>query len=349
KTLSLGQYPQVKLSEARDGREKAKKLLALGNDPSLDKQESKKLSHVSALNTFEAIARKWLEKQENGKWSKKHTDTVLRRLESDVFPFIGKLAITDISTPRLAIVIEDIEKRGAAEVARRCLQYCRAIFAYAKILGVCQNNPADIKASDILAPATKGHYASMDQKDLPEFLDKLHGNKARLFRQTLLAIEMLMLTFVRTSELIKAEWDEFDLVERVWTIPASRMKMKKTHYVPLSEQVVKIIEELQILNGHRKYVLPSQRNPKGHMSNNAILVAIKRMGYGGIHTGHGFRALATGVLLEKLHYPMAKIDVQLAHAKKSDVEAAYNRAHFWDDRVKMMQDWADFIDAEGGD
>jgi integrase len=344
KTLSIGQYPNIKLVQARDERTKAKKLVVAGQDPSMLKQEARRLSVAKTLNTFEGIANEWMSRNEKGKWTERYTQTVRHRLEKDIYPFIGKLPISDITTPRLALVIEAIEKRGAADVARRCLQYSRGIFAYAKVRGQIVHNPADIKASDILAPAIKGHFAAMEPKQLPDFLVNLYSNRARLFRQTQLAIEMMMLTFVRTGELIKAEWSEFDFKDNSWTIPACRMKMKRKHIVPLSAQVLKILAELRALNGHRKYVFPSQRTPKEHMSNNAILVAIKRMGYGGIHTGHGFRALATTILLETLKYPMAIIDVQMAHAKKSDVEAAYNRAHYWDDRVKMMQDWSDFVE-----
>lgn len=344
KVLALGPYPAIKLGEAREGRDNAKKLVALGQDPSIAKQEAKKVSVANTQNSFEVIANEWLEKHGKAKWTPDYTRTIKRRLEMDIFPSIGSLPIAEISTPRLALIIEMIEKRGASDVARRCLQYCRSIFSYAKIKGLVTHNPADIKASDILSPAIKGHFASMEPKQLPQFLNVLGSNKARLFRQTQLAIEMLMLTFVRTSELIKAEWAEFDFEEGVWVIPASRMKMKKKHNVPLSNQVLEILTELKELNGNRKYVFLGQRSPKTHMSNNAILVALKRMGYGGIHTGHGFRALATSILLETLKYPMAVIDVQMAHAKKSDVEAAYNRAHYWDDRVKMMQEWSNYIE-----
>lgn len=344
KVLSLGPYPATKLIAAREGRDSARKLVVLGQDPSIVKQEAKRASLASTENSFEAVATEWLEKHEKAKWTEDYSRTIKRRLEMDVFPFIGKLPIAEISTSRLALIIEAIEKRGASDVARRCLQYCRSIFSYAKIKGLVTHNPADIKASDILSPAVKGHFASMEPKQLPQFLSILGSNKARLFRQTQLAIEMLMMTFVRTGELIKAEWSEFDFEDSTWTIPAIRMKMKKKHVVPLSSQVVEILKELRELNGHRKYVFPGQRSPKTHMSDNAILVALKRMGYGGIHTGHGFRALATSILLESLKYPMAIIDVQMAHAKKSDVEAAYNRAHYWDDRVKMMQDWSNYIE-----
>lgn len=343
KTLSLGPYPEVTLAEAREERDSARKLLRSGKDPSLAKQEKKRLIALSAATTFEAVGREWHAKN-SVKWSENHQRTVMRRLERDLFPQIGNIPIADISTPRLAAAIEGVEKRGAYEMARRCLQYCRAVFAYAKVQGKIQHNPADIKASDIIVSGTRGHYAAMEAKDLPVFLKKLYSNEARLFRQTQLAMELLMLTFVRTGELIKAKWPEVDFEKRIWAIPASRMKMKRDHLVPLSKQAIDILKELQHLSGHREYIFPSQRTPREHMSNNAILVALRRMGYAGIHTGHGFRALAMSTIMEELDYPYAVVDLQLAHVKKSDVEAAYNRAKFLKERTKMMQDWSDYIE-----
>lgn len=342
KTLSLGVYPDVTLAEARDGRDKARKLLAANRDPSLEKQEARRTAYANAANTFEVVARDWHDKNKGG-WSQNHSTTVMRRLENDIFPTIGNVPIAEISTPRIADMIEAIEKRGAGEVARRGLQYCRAIFAYAMIKGVVDKNPADVKASDILRPYRKGHFAALESKDLPQFLEKLHSTEVQMFRTTRLAMEMLMLTFVRTSELIEAQWNEFDFEKKVWSIPAKRMKMKRDHLVPLSTRTLEILEELKILNGHRSYIFPSLRDPKSHMSNNAILVALRRMGYGGVHTGHGFRALAMSTLLEELEYPYEVIDLQLAHVKKSDVEAAYNRAKFIKERTKMMQAWADYL------
>lgn len=344
KTLSIGPYPEVSLSEAREARDKARKLLKTHQDPSIAKQEEKRLAAISASNTFQGVALAWHEKNKKAKWSANHAATVLRRLEVDVFPFLGSLPIKDITTPRLARAIEEIEKRGAHDMARRALQYCRAIFAYATVIGLIDNNPANFKASDILSPQRGGHFAAMEAKDLPEFLKKLYSNDARLFRPTQLAMELMMLTFVRTDELIKAQWNEFDLKKAQWLIPAARMKMKRDHIVPLSNQAVAIIEELHKMNGHRPYVFPGQRDPKGHMSDGAILMALQRMGYRGIHTGHGFRALAMSTLMEELEYPYAVIDLQLAHVKKSDVEAAYNRAKFIKERTRMMQDWADYIE-----
>lgn len=183
----------------------------------------------------------------------------------------------------------------------------------------------------------------MDVKDLPEFVQKLERNEARLFPQTRLALELMMLTFVRTGELIKAKWSEFDFDAKVWIIPAARMKMRKEHIVPLSSRSIEILQELKAMHVNREYVFPSMKNPRSHMRNNAMLMALDRMGYRGIHTGHGFRALAMSTIKEKLGYSHEVVDRQLAHAPKSQVDKAYDRAKYLDQRTKMMQDWADYL------
>ncbi|MBV8549125.1 MAG: tyrosine-type recombinase/integrase [Alphaproteobacteria bacterium] len=347
KQLSLGQYPLVSLLEAREGRDKARKLLITHQDPSLVKQEEKRQVQASIANTFEAVAREWFEKHKS-KWSPQHAQTVWRRLERDLFPELGNVPVKEINTPRLAQVIESIEKRGAYEMARRSLQYCRAIFAYAKLKGKIQNNPADVKAKDFLAPAPRGNFAAIEVKDLPEFLSKLYRNEARLFIPTQLAMEMMLLTFVRTSELIKAKWSEIDFDKKQWLIPAERMKMKRDHIVPLSRQVIAILEKMKKFSARWEYIFPSQRTPRMHMSNGAILMGLDRMGYRGIHTGHGFRALAMTTIMEELGYPYEIPDMQLAHAKEGDVRRAYDRTKFLTQRQKMMQDWADYIDSLAG-
>jgi integrase len=343
KTLSLGKYPFVTLQEAREGRDKARKLLAEGHDPSLVKQEQKRFAVVMATETFEALAREWFERHQI-KWSKNHAGTVLRRLERDLFPEIGNIPVKSINTPRLAVAIEKIEKRGAYEIARRSLQYARAVFAYAKLRGKIETNPADIKAKDFLVPNARTHYAAMEAKELPVFLSKLYRNEARLFIQTQIAMEFMLLTFVRTNELIKARWSEFDFDKNQWVIPGSRMKMKRDHIVPLSRQALALLEKMKTLTGHREHVFPSQRDPRRHMSNGAILMALDRMGYRGIHTGHGFRALAMTTIMEELGYPFEIPDTQLAHAKGDEVRRAYDRTKFLAQRKTMMQDWADYIE-----
>ena len=345
KLLSIGQYPLVTLQEAREERDKARKLLSNHQDPSLTKQEVKRAAAESVSNTFESVARDWHERYKV-RWSEKHAQTVLRRLEIDMFPTIGKIPIKDISTARLTSVIEAIEKRGAYEMARRCLQYSRAVFAYAKIKGKINHNPADIKATDFLTNPEQGHFAAMEAKDLPAFLERLHRNDGRLFIQTKIAMELLLLTFVRTSELRMARWEEIDFEKAQWVIPGERMKMGRDHIVPLSKQSISLLKQMQEMNGHREWVFTNQRDPRKPMSDGAILMALARMGYRGIHTGHGFRALAMTTIMEELGYRYEVPDTQLAHAKGDDIRRAYDRTKFLAERIKMMQEWADYLDAQ---
>ncbi len=344
KRLALGIYDEVSLKEAREKCDAARKQLSDGIDPSFAKQEQKRAILLNAENTFEAVAREW--HQHNlEKWSENHANTVMRRLEADIFPKIGKLPIKDITASILLPSIRAIEKRSAFEMARRSLQYCTQIFSYANIVSDHKTNPArDLSEGKALKPFKRGHYAAMEAKDLPDFLIKLSHNEGRLFPQTRMAIELIMLTFVRTSELIEAKWKEFDFKECIWIVPAERMKMRKPHIIPLSKQVLSILHRLKEYSEHREYIFPSQRDPRSHMSNNTILVALDRMGYRGQHTGHGFRALAMSTIKEKLGYRHEVIDRQLAHAHKSQIDAAYDRAKFLDERKKMMQDWADYLD-----
>ncbi|HCU24973.1 MAG TPA: integrase [Deltaproteobacteria bacterium] len=342
KRLALGVYPEVSLGEAREKREKARKLLASGSDPSSAKQEEKRRLLLNAENTFEAIAREWYAHHLE-KWSDKHAQTILHRLETDLFPALGKRPLQEINPPELLNIVRKIEKRGAYELARRSVQYCGQIFRYAVVTGRADRNPApELKGA--LKPVKKGHYAALDSKDLPEFLQKLSRNDARLFPLTRMAVELILLTFVRTGELIQAKWEEFDFAGKTWIIPAERMKMRQAHIVPLSRQVLSILEQIKLLSGNREWILPSQKNPRKHMSNNTILFALGRLGYKGQATGHGFRALAMSTIKEKLGYRHEVVDRQLAHAHRNSVDAAYDRAKFLEERRKMMQDWSNYID-----
>lgn len=342
KRIALGAYPEISLLEVREKKDSARRLLAEGKDPSLERKKRKSEIIENAGNTFEKLAREWHEHNCNG-WSENHARTVMRRLEADIFPKIGFMPIKDINAPILLDCVRAIEKREAFEMARRSLQYCGQIFRYAIVTGRGERDiSSDLKGA--LKPFKRGHYAAMDIKELPEFLSILYRNEARLFPQTQMAIELLMMTFVRTGELIKARWIEFDWDDAMWIIPAARMKMGKPHMVPLSKQALVLFKRLQELNGHREYVFPSQRHPRNHMSNNAILVAMDRMGYRGTHTGHGFRALAMSTIKEKLGYRHEVIDRQLAHAHKNTIDKAYDRAQFLDERIEMMQKWADYLE-----
>ncbi len=340
--LALGVYPTTSLLEAREARDKAKKQLASGIDPSFAKKEDKRRALQGAGNNFEAMAREWHANRCEG-WTKRYADYVLRRLETDVFPHIGPRPIAEISAPELLDALRQIEKRGALEIAHRALQVCGQIFRYSIATGRAPRNPAaDLKGA--LKPFKQSHYAAFEAKDLPDFLRALEGNDARLYQQTRTAMRLMLLTFVRTGELINAAWSEFDLDAAEWVIPAERMKMRSPHIVPLSRQAAALLKEQKLLTGRWPCVFPNQAHPKKCMSNNTILKALERMGYKGRMTGHGFRALAMSTIKEKLGYRHEVIDRQLAHAPRSKVDAAYDRAMFLPERRRMMQEWADYLD-----
>lgn len=348
KKLSIGAYPVITLAEARQYRLDAKKMLAQGLDPSTAKKAVKQERKGELLNTFEVMAREWHEHKKE-EWSATNIEVVLARLEKDVFPVIGDYPIKSITHKMILDLANSIKERGAKELAKRVIQMCKNIFQYAIVTGRADKNVA-ADLTGIIKTGATNHFAAIESKDLPQFMADLRDHKAKLNRQTYLAVNMMMLTFVRTGELIKAQWSEIDFEGKTWIIPAKRMKMKKDHIVPLSRQTLEILQELREIHSHPDFLFPSRNNRKNHMSNNTILMALDRMGYRGKMTGHGFRALAMSTIMEKLGYRHEVPDAQLAHAKKGDVNRAYDRAKFIDERIIMMQRWADYLDnnAQGG-
>lgn len=341
KLLTIGTYPIVSLLEAREEKVKAKRLIADNIDPVSHKREQKLATADNLENTFEAIALEWHENKRTV-WTERYANQILDRLKDDIFPHIGKMPVKDIEPPALLEVIRKIEKRGALDLAKRQLQKCGEIFRYAIATGRGVRDPSrDIR--EALKPAKSGHFASIKVEELPEFLNKLQTNDARLYGTTQNAIWLMLLTFVRTSELINAKWEELDFDKKLWTIPAERMKMKKEHLVPLSDMALSIFEKQQLISGNREHVFASPIRPKNSISNNTILKALKLMGYQGKMTGHGFRALAMGAIKQELGYRHEVIDRQLAHLPKNKIDRAYDRADFLQERTKMMQDWADYI------
>lgn len=342
KMLSLGVYPEISLADARKKKNEAREILSNGRDPSFVKKEEKRQARISNGNNFETIARKWHEHKLDS-WTPRYGESIITRLESDIFPMIGYLPISEITAPQVLDALRQIEKRGAYDIAKRAMQVCGQIFRFAIIEGIVERNPvSDLKGA--LKPYKKTHYTALDIKELPEFLKCLERNDARLFYLTRMAMKLLVLTFVRTNELINASWEEFDLENKIWIIPPERMKMRNSHIVPLSKQVIEILEDIKIQTGKGKYVFPSQVGKNKSMSNNTLLKAIDRMGYKGKTTGHGFRALAMTNIKEKLGYRHEVVDRQLAHAPRNKVDAAYDRAEFLSDRIVMMQKWADYLD-----
>jgi len=342
KRLAFGVFDTVGVKDACDKRDEAKKLLSNGVDPAVYKKEAEAQRKREVINTFEKIAREWHEAKKI-QWSEKYATTIMNRLETDVFPEIGSVPIINVDAPVLLEMLRKIEGRGVYETTRRALQYCGQILRYGVAIG-CAERDCTPDLKDALKTKKTEHYAAITPQELPQLLKDLESNKARMYEPTQLAVRLMLLTFLRTSELIKAKWDEFNFEDKIWTVPADRMKCKKSHLVPLSTQTIETLERLKEYNWNREWVFASHVKPKRHMSNNTILTALYRMGYKGKMTGHGFRALALTTLLEELHYPFDVADTQLAHSKRGSLGAAYDRAQFLEQRKVMMQDWADYID-----
>lgn len=345
KSLSLGIYPTVGLAEARTKLSDARKLLSSGQDPSEARKAVKRQAVISAGNSFEAVAREWVAAKSPA-WTPRYAEFVVRRLEKDIFPRLGARPIKEITAPELLSVVRIIEKRGALELAHRMLQCCGQVFMYGIATGRAERNPAsDLKGA--LKTHVKKTYAHLKVIELPEFLQRLSAYDGH--PQTRLAVTLLMLTFVRTTELRGATWEELDLDKGEWRIPAERMKMRRDHIVPLSRQAVAAFRELHRLNGQWKYVFPNPHKPLKHMSENAVLYALYRMGYHNRTTGHGFRHTASTILNESGLFSADAIERQLAHIQGNKVRAAYNHAQYLPERRKMMQWWADFLERMASD
>lgn len=339
KLLSLGAYPDLSLSEAREIHAQARKALALGNDPGDVKKEAKRQTMLNAENTFQAVAREWYESRKH-KWVTSYSEAMIDRLEKYVFPKIGTRPIKDVTAPEFLSVVRVVEQRGALDLAQRLMQASAQIFRYAIATGRAERNPiSDLRGA--LKPPVRKHQAYLKENELPEYLEKLSAYDGS--PQTKLALRFLLLTFVRTTELRAATWKELDFDKAEWRIPAERMKMKEQHIVPLSAQAVVVLRELQLLTGQWDYVFANQHKPAGFMSENTMLYALYRMGYHSKATGHGFRATASTILNEN-GFPPSVIERQLAHAERDEVRAAYNHAQYLPERRKMMQWWADYLD-----
>jgi integrase len=341
KSLSLGVYPDVSLLDAREKTREARKMLANDKDPGAEKQIKKRERKLAAGNTFEMIAREWFQKN-SVQWVESHGGRILNRLEKDVFPYVGKRPITEISAPEILTVLQRIENRGAIETAHRAHQNFGQIFRYAIASGYAENDPSP-HLRGALKPVKQRHHASItDPKKIGELLRTIDSYEG--FFVTKCALRLAPLVFVRPGELRQAEWDEFNFETAEWRIPASKMKMRELHIVPLAKQAIEILQEVRMLTGNGKYVFPSIRTSKRPMSENTVTGALRRLGYTSEEmTGHGFRSMASTLLNEK-GWNRDAIERQLAHAERNNIRAAYNYAEYLPERRKMMQEWADYLD-----
>lgn len=341
KTLSIGVYPKISLGDARKRREELRKQLEADLDPSAERKATNLRKKLSAENSFQAVSMEWYNKQLHT-WVPHHAADVKRRLESNIFPTLGKRPIDQIEAPELLQTIRKIESRGSYDLAHRVLQVCGQIFQYGIATGRCTRNLSlDLRGA--LTPHVKKHQAAVRPEELPELLRAIAKYDELGDKTTRLALQLMAHTFLRTNELIGAEWVEFDPENALWVVPAARMKMKTEHIVPLSRQALAMLAELKELSGNSRYVFPG-RNPNKPISNNTMLYALYRLGYKGKMTGHGFRTVASTILNETGFNPDA-IERQLAHCERNEIRGAYNRAEYLPQRKAMMQQWADYLDA----
>lgn len=341
KTISLGSYPDVALKQARERRDEARRLIADGVDPSENRKAAKSASTERAANSFEVIAREWFERM-RPTWVASHSEKIIRRLERDIFPWLGSKGISDISAPELLGTIRKIEDRGRLETAHRALQNCGQIFRYAIATGRALRDPsAELRGA--LPPVRETHFASItNPEEVGALLRAIDGFTGTFIVKA--ALKLSPLVFVRPGELRRARWEEIDLDTKEWRYFVT--KTRSEHLVPLSTQAVAILQDLHPLTGRNQWVFPGMRDHQKPMSEAAINAALRRMGYDTKTeiTGHGFRAMARTILHEELHIKPEIIEHQLAHRVPDALGTAYNRTKFLKERRSMMQQWADYLD-----
>lgn len=341
KLLSLGVYPEISLADARERRDEARKQIAAGIDPSVARKAHKAARAESAANSFEVVGREWLAKYAPA-WVESHSNRIRRRLERDLFPHLGARPIAEITPPELLRVLRRVEGRGALETAHRALQNCGQVWRYAIATGRADRDiTADLRGA--LPPVKERHHAAItDPKGIAHLLRDINEYEGSPI--TKCALRLAPLVFVRPGELRRAEWPEFNLDGAEWRIPAERMKMREVHIVPLARQSIEILRELHALTGGKRYLFPGARTNGRPMSENTVNAALRRLGYAKDEmTGHGFRSMASTILNEQ-GWNRDAIERQLAHGERDNVRAAYNFAEYLDERRRMMQAWADYLD-----
>ena len=337
KLLSLGVYPDISLKLARERCEEVRRQLSTGADPSAKRKAEK----IAQADSFEAVAREWFAKF-SANWADSHSSKVLRRLEMDVFPWLGSRAVSQILPSELLTCLRRVEARGALDSAHRVQQTCGQIFRYAIATGRAdRDSSADLRGA--LPPATSGHFASITEPvRIGELLRAIAGYRGTFV--TYSALRLAPLVFVRPGELRQAQWPEFDLDAAEWRIPPERMKARVLHIVPLSRQASEIVRELRRVTGEGRYLFPSVRTTARPISDNTLNAALRRLGYTtNDMTAHGFRSMAS-TLLNEQGWGRDAIERQLAHGERNEVRAAYNYAEYLPERRRMMQAWADFLD-----
>jgi integrase len=341
KLFAIGVYPDVTLSEARAKALDARRIVSEGADPVIERRRHRANSAASAVETFQAIAEEWMASR-MGVWSPSYREAVQSALAANLFAQIGQLPIRSISVPVLRDALLLMERRGALVALRKVRMWASMVFRYAISTGRAENDPAAPLRGTFKAHKS-GHFAALTKpSELGQLLARIRDYDGSII--TRCGLLLLAYTFTRTTELRASEWTEFGLDGASWTIPAERMKMDVSHYVPLSRQALQILVEIRALTGSSRWVFPNERNSQKPMSENTMLYALYRLGYHGRATVHGFRASASTILNEVLAFDKDVVERQLAHKEPNKIRAAYNRAEYLAERREMMQRWADYID-----
>lgn len=338
KRLSLGVYPEVTIAEAREAAGDARKLIKTGRDPATEQRAAKAMAEANAQATFEVVAREWMDRKD---WAPSYRANIEATFTANIFPRIGGVPVADVDAPLLLEALRPIEARGALDLLGRARRWCSEIMRYAIATGRRRDDPAAALKGAFRTRAA-AHHPALSRAELGPFLRALVEYPGRA--ETQIAVRLLMLTAVRTGELRAAKWAEVDLDAAEWRIPKERMKMRSEHIVPLSKQVIEELKALRPLTGYSEYLFPNHgKHP--YMSENTINQAIAALGYKGRVVGHGFRAIFSTIANEAGRFNSDAIERQLAHSPKDKVRAAYHRAEYLPDRKRLMQWWADFLDA----
>ena len=338
---ALGDYGQMSLQEAREARDAARKLVKEGVHPSRHRKATRLIAAGHAANTFEAVAREWID-QNRARWSPGYLHQVETTLAEEVFSKIGGLPMRDVKAAHLLSIVKKVASHPAPAVAVLIRQWCSSIFRYAVATLRAEHDPAAALKGAVTKPKTE-HKRPLPQGELPLLFSRIKACGGTI--PVKIALKLLLLTFVRPGELRMASWNEFDLDQAIWRIPKERMKMREEHVVPLSAQAIDLLKELHSLTGHRGFLFPNVRDPQQAMSPTTLNRSLERMGYAGIFSAHGFRATAS-TLLNEMDYKPDVIERQLAHQERSKSRRSYNQAAYTKERKKMMQDWANFLDAQ---
>lgn len=339
--FAIGEYPAMSLAEARIEREEANKLVKKGIHPAHNRKLKIAQQISENADTFRIIALEWIEYEYAiSKWSLTYYNQINTTFNRDILPVVGNLPIRTITSIHILSILKKMEKRGAEVLAIMARQWCSKVFKYAAANLKTDTDPTFVLRNTIKRPKVKSNRP-LPQDKIPEFMNALEKYSGH--RATIIAVNILMLTFVRTVELRKAVWSEIDFEAAIWRIPPERMKMREPHSVPLSRQVLSLLQELKQITGHQKWLFPNIRQNQDCMSGTTINRVLENIGFKDVFSAHGFRVTASSAL-NGMGYKPDVIERQLAHRDANRIRAIYNRAEYYPERVALLQDWADYID-----